>query len=207
MLKLPITYTNFNGEELTEDFYFNLTTAELAEMELGANGTFQEKLQSVIDSNDGQLIIDTFKDLVNRTYGEKSDDGKRFVKDKSLSAAFEFTAAYDIFFMRLVTDAGFAADFVNSVMPNDLSRQVKASQAEEARARSEASLQGHLQKPTPSEFQQVDTPPIVENHGQPPVTDANQPFVAPPGVQIVDVASAYPDFPSRREIRDTNFTD
>lgn len=120
MLKKTITYTDYNGTERKEDFYFNLTKAEIMEMELGTTGGFAEMIQRVIDAQDGPTIIKIFKDLVLKAYGEKTADGKRFVKSKEISDAFAQTEAYSILFMELATDAKVAAEFVNGIIPADM---------------------------------------------------------------------------------------
>ncbi len=125
MLKKTITYTDYNGVERTEDFYFNLSKAEIMEMEIGTTGGYTSFLTAVINSKDTSSLIKLFKDLVLRAYGEKSVDGKRFVKSKELSEAFSQTEAYSILFMELATDDKAASDFVNGIMPADLSEQVK----------------------------------------------------------------------------------
>lgn len=120
MLKKTITYTDYNGTERKEDFYFNLTKAEIMEMELGTTGGFAEMIQRVIDAQDGPTIIKIFKDLVLKAYGEKTADGKRFVKSKEISDAFAQTEAYSILFMELAIDAKAAAKFVNGIIPADM---------------------------------------------------------------------------------------
>ena len=85
MLKKTIEYTDFNGEERKEDFYFNLTTAEIMEMEMGVAGGFSEMTQRIVDAKDVPSIIKIFKELILKAYGEKSPDGKRFIKSEELS--------------------------------------------------------------------------------------------------------------------------
>lgn len=127
MLKKTITYTDYNGVERTEDFYFNLSKAEIMEMELGVSGGYAEMLKSVVNANDAPTLIKIFKDLVLRAYGEKSADGKRFVKSDAISEAFSQTEAYSILFMELATNADEAAKFVNGIVPSDLSQKALAS--------------------------------------------------------------------------------
>lgn len=121
MLKKTITYEDYNGTERTEDFYFNLTKAELMEMEMSTSGGFAEMLQNIVKSQDAPSIIKIFKDLILKAYGEKSPDGKRFVKVNDagvpLSLAFSQTEAYSQLFMELATDADEASKFVNGIVP------------------------------------------------------------------------------------------
>ena len=118
MLKKTVTYTDYNGVERKEDFYFNLTTAELMEMEMSTSGGFVEMINKIVAAQDAPTIIKIFKDLVLKAYGEKTPDGKRFMKSEEISTAFSQTEAYSIIFMELATDAEAAADFVNGITPN-----------------------------------------------------------------------------------------
>lgn len=130
MLKKTITYTDYNGNERTEDHYFNLTQVEAMEMELSAEGGLTANIQRIIASQDGGAIFRIFKDLILKSYGEKSLDGKRFIKSKEISEAFSQTEAYSQFFMELVTDADAAAAFVNAITP----AEVKGKLPETAKA-------------------------------------------------------------------------
>lgn len=123
MLKKTIKYTDYNGTERNEDFYFNLTKAELMEMEMGTSGGLGESIQRIVSAQDAPAIIKVFKDLVLRSYGIKSPDGKRFIKNDAIREEFEQTEAYSILFMELATDADAAAKFVNGIVPQDMIEQ------------------------------------------------------------------------------------
>lgn len=128
MLKKEIAYTDYNGVERKETFYFNLSKAEIMEMELTTVGGFAEMIQKIVDAQDAPSIIKTFKDLVLKSYGEKSPDGKRFIKTEELRDSFEQTEAYSTLFMELATNAAAASEFVNGIIPADLAKQVSASE-------------------------------------------------------------------------------
>lgn len=117
MLKETITYKDYNDNERTEDFYFNLTNAEVTEMEMSTAGGLAEMINRVVAAQDAPSIIKIFKELILKAYGEKSADGKRFVKSEELSTAFAQTEAYSILFMKLATDADAASKFVNGIVP------------------------------------------------------------------------------------------
>jgi len=117
MLKLTRTYNDYNGVSRTEDFYFNLTQAEVTEMELSVDGGLVEMINRIVAAQDGKQIIAVFKDVILRAYGEKSPDGKRFIKTQELRDAFAQTEAYSDLFMELATDAEAAARFVNGIVP------------------------------------------------------------------------------------------
>lgn len=121
MLKKTIKYTDYNGTQREEDFYFNLTKAELMEMEMSTSGGLAEMIQNIVKAQDAPAIIKVFKDLVLKAYGEKSLDGKRFMKvDENgtpLSIAFSQTEAYSNLFMELATNTEAASEFVNGIVP------------------------------------------------------------------------------------------
>ncbi len=120
MLKKTITYNDYNGVERKEDFYFNLSKAEIMEMELSIPGGFAGMIEKIIASKDIPSIIKIFKELILKAYGEKSADGKRFVKSEDLSAAFSQTEAYSNLFMELATDDNSASAFINGLVPADM---------------------------------------------------------------------------------------
>ena len=125
MFKKTVTYTDYNDVERTEDFYFNLSKAEMTEMELTKEGTLSEWMQKVIDAQNVPELVKLFKEIVLKSYGEKSLDGKRFIKNEDIRTAFEQTEAYSQIFMELVMDANAASEFVNGIMPADV-RQAAA---------------------------------------------------------------------------------
>ena len=129
MLKKIITYTDYNGVERTEPFYFNLSKAELMEMELGVTGGMTEMLDKIIAAKDAPSLMKTFKEMIMKSYGIKSDDGKRLIKSEELSIAFTQTEAYSVLFMELITDDKAAADFVNGIIPNEIQAEVAAQTA------------------------------------------------------------------------------
>lgn len=117
MLKRTITYTDYDGLERTEDFYFNLTRAEVAEMELSVDGGLIKMLNKIVEAKDGKRIIETLKDFILKAYGEKSPDGRRFIKNDEVRANFAQTEAYSKLFMELALDADAAAKFINAIVP------------------------------------------------------------------------------------------
>ena len=117
MLKKTITYIDYNGTERKEDFYFNLSKAEIMEMEMGTTGGMVEMINKIVAAQDAPAIIDMFKKMILKAYGEKSADGKRFIKSKELAEAFSQTEAYSQLFMELATDADAASKFVNGIVP------------------------------------------------------------------------------------------
>lgn len=124
MLKKNIKYTDYNGVEREEDFYFNLSKAELMEMEMGTAGGLAEMIQKIVKSQDTASIIKVFKDIILKAYGEKSEDGKMFVKvsetGTKLSVGFSQTEAFSQLFMELATDADAAAKFIKGIIPGDI---------------------------------------------------------------------------------------
>lgn len=130
MLKKTITYTDYDGRERTEDFYFNLTKAELIEMDFSAKGGMQKLLKQITETNDRKRLIELAKDLILRSYGVKSEDGRRFVKSKELSEEFSQTEAFSELFMEVGTDDGAAVAFVKGILPQGLAAEVDKAAAE-----------------------------------------------------------------------------
>ena len=118
MLKKTITYTDYNGVERKEDFYFTLTKAEIMEMEMSISGGLTEMINRIVAAQDAPAIVKIFKELVLKAYGIKSPDGKRFIKSEELATEFAQTEAYSQLFMELATDADAASAFVNGIVPN-----------------------------------------------------------------------------------------
>lgn len=117
MLKKTIKYTDYDGVEREEDFYFNLSKAEITEMELEQSGGLVKIIERIIKEEDSKKMIEIFKDLILRSYGEKSIDGRRFVKNQELRDEFMHTEAYSELFMELASDAAAAEEFVNGIIP------------------------------------------------------------------------------------------
>lgn len=129
MLKETIKYTDYNGVERTEDFWFHLSKAELMEWEMGTTGGLTEMIKRIVDAQDAPAIIKIFKELVLKSYGQKSPDGKRFIKSEELATEFSQTEAYSQLFMDLATDANKAAAFVNGIMPSGVAEKAAAAPA------------------------------------------------------------------------------
>ena len=118
MLKKSIEYTDYNDITRTEDFYFNLSKSEILELDLRTPGGLKNNIEIMASKSDGDEIMTFFKDLLFRSYGEKSADGKFFIKSDQLSISFSQTNAYDVLFVELVTDPEKAAKFFNEIIPN-----------------------------------------------------------------------------------------
>ena len=120
MLKKTIKYTDYDGNEREEDFYFNLNKAEVTEMELSKQGGLSEYIKRIVAAQDAPSLVELFKELICKSYGEKSLDGKRFVKSKELTEEFTQTEAYAELFVELASNAEEATKFVNGIMPKNM---------------------------------------------------------------------------------------
>lgn len=125
MLKKTITYTDFDGLERKEDFYFNLTKSELTELNLSRQGGYAGYLQAIVDAKDVPTISQLFKTLILKGYGVKSDDGRFFRKSEEIANDFASSAAYDVLFEELLGDEQAAAAFFTEMLPNDLKARVR----------------------------------------------------------------------------------
>ena len=120
MLKKTIKYTDYDGNEREEDFYFNLSKAEVTEMELSKEGGMSEYIKKISAAQNAPELIKLFKEIIIKSYGEKSLDGKRFIKNKELTEAFTQTEAYSELFIELASNADEAAKFINGIMPKNM---------------------------------------------------------------------------------------
>lgn len=120
-----MTYIDFFGKERTEDFHFNLSKAEITEMELSTTGGMSKILEKIMATQDMPALIAIFKDLLLKSYGEPSADGRRFIKSDQLRTEFEQTPAFSDLYMDLVTDADKAAEFINNIVPADMAKQAR----------------------------------------------------------------------------------
>lgn len=116
MIKKIINYTDYDGNEREESFYFNLTESEIIEMEFSTTGGLTQMIEKIVETRDSTRIMSIFKEIILKSYGEKSADGRRFIKSKEISEEFSQTPAYNKLFMELVTDAQKASDFVNGLV-------------------------------------------------------------------------------------------
>lgn len=117
MLKKTFKFVDYNGNHRTEDHYFNLTQAEVTELELSVDGGLTAMINRVVQAQNGRQIIDTMKDIILKSYGVKSPDGRRFIKNQEVRDAFIQTEAYSQLFMELATNAKAASDFVAGIIP------------------------------------------------------------------------------------------
>lgn len=124
MLKKTITYTDYNGVERKEDFYFNLSKAELMEMEMSTTGGMDDLLKRIMKESDNKKLVELFKGIILKALGEKSPDGKRFIKNDQIRENFEQSEAYTELFMELIGDADAAANFIKGVVPANLAKEV-----------------------------------------------------------------------------------
>ena len=134
MLKKQIKYTDYNGTERDENFWFNLSKAGLMDMGLMTPGGFNGMVMKIIAAQATPSLVTLFKDIIFKAYGEKSADGKRFIKSKELSTAFSQTEAYSNLYMELVTNTEAAIEFINGIVPKDLAEEAAKQQATESAA-------------------------------------------------------------------------
>ena len=124
MIKRTVTYEDYNGEKRTETFYFHYTEAEILDMEMSEEGSFADRIQRIIDAKDKTALMKLIKKFVIDAYGVKSEDGKRFMKNDEVKAAFLECPAYSDIFMDMVTNDEIAAEFVNGVIPKTMKDRV-----------------------------------------------------------------------------------
>lgn len=130
MVKKTITYIDYNGVERTEDFYFNMNQAEILQLEMSVDGGWLEMVKRISSTQDAPAIMKVFSEVVNMSYGEKSADGRRFIKKPEITEAFVQTEAYANLFVELITHPDKFADFMNQVVETNQSRMASISKKE-----------------------------------------------------------------------------
>ena len=145
MLAKTITYNDYDNNERTETLYFNMNKMELTEFaadlpdDVFKNVSGVKSIQDVAkvaNKMGSKGIIKFIKELVLRSYGVKSEDGRRFIKSKELSEEFSQTIAYDMFMSELMSDDKAASNFVNGLIPASM-----AGELDEVKAQLESSNQ------------------------------------------------------------------
>ena len=132
MIKKTISYEDYDGVQRTEDFYFNLSKPELIEMQTGEAGGLDKKIEKMQQTQDVSKIIELMKEVIQKSYGVKSDDGKRFIKNQEILDEFMQSEAYSELFMELATDANKAAEFIQGILPKGLAEEAKKLEAQQA---------------------------------------------------------------------------
>lgn len=120
MIKWPITYTTYDGEEITEDFYFHLNKAELTKMQFDVNGAYSQYIERIQNERNLKELGEQYANLILNSYGKKSDDGRIFRKSDEIRDEFKCSEAYSVLFMELLSDADKAAKFARGILPSDL---------------------------------------------------------------------------------------
>lgn len=150
MIKKTITYKTFDGEEVTEDFFFHLSRADIVELEVSRKGGLQETLKQLIESEDGAEIMELFKKILGMSVGRKSPDGKRFIHSEEIRNDFFQSNAYDVFFIELVTNTDVQIEFIQGIVPADMMAEATDEQKQE--------LKEVIEGVKPSDGPQITTP-------------------------------------------------
>ncbi len=132
MLKKTITFEDFEGNMITEHFYFNLNKGELTEMAAEMGDGLEESIRKMVETKDAVNLISTLKGILKRAYGIRSEDGRRFIKTDQAWEEFEQTNAFGELFFELVTDVKKLSDFVVGMLPGDFDEKMAQLQAKQA---------------------------------------------------------------------------
>jgi hypothetical protein len=154
MLKKTITYSDLEGNSVTDDFYFNLNKSELVELELSHAGGLSGHLQDLIKSEDGGKIIAALKGILSMSVGQKSEDGKRFIKSEDITNGFLQSDAYSELFMDLVSQTDGAVEFITGIIPADMAKKVVDHELPEGDAAKEYTMDALLEM-TDDQFTRV----------------------------------------------------
>jgi hypothetical protein len=140
MFRKPITYTDYNGEVQTEDFYFNISPSKMTKMQYSVEGGMSDYLKKIVEDENGAELMETFRMLIAQSYGVRSADGRRFIQNDDIVAEFMETAAYEELFMELITNSSAAVEFCNGIMPANMVRAMEDVQLPEPKNYSTAEL-------------------------------------------------------------------
>lgn len=140
MLKKTIPYIDFDGNKRIEDYYFNLTESELIDWQNTTEGGMLAMLDRIVKANDKHVIMKTFKDIILKSYGIKSDDGRRFMKSQEIAEAFSQSAAFNVLYQELLSDSKVAAEFVNAILPPDLAKKLADQEKEKEKEKENGKL-------------------------------------------------------------------
>lgn len=130
MLRREITFRDFNGDMVTETHYFNMTETELTMLEVSFEGGLEKTIKKIEEKKDAATLLGEFRKIILMSYGERTADGKHFLKSEERSAIFEQSGAYNKLFMDLISDEEFAAQFIQGLIPEELSSAVDAKKKE-----------------------------------------------------------------------------
>lgn len=156
MLKKTITYKGVDGQDITEDFYFNLSRAELIEMETAQEGGMQAHLEAIVATQNNRKILETFKSILKRAYGKRSEDGKRLIKNDEVWEEFVTSEAYSELIMEFFTDGEKAAEFINAIKPAGLEEAAAKMQAAQTASPVAAVPDPAPRQVTPAEASRMD---------------------------------------------------
>lgn len=131
MIKKTVRFEDFNGVQHEQDCYFHFSARELAKMEVAERENFSDKLRRIVESEDKKEILQIFEDFILMAYGEKSEDGMRFVKDPEKTESFKNSIAYDTLFWELSINDETVANFINAIVPKDLGNKLKELEAKD----------------------------------------------------------------------------
>lgn len=177
MLRKTITYTDYNGEERTEDFYFNLSKAELVELELSTPGGFSTYLNDIAESSNGKELIEQFKKIIKMSYGVRSEDGKRFIKTDEAFEEFSQTEAYSELFVSLAMDAEESSEFINGLIPRGLAEAAAEAAASQRQTPQVRRPQDRLPKQVKDEYrsttEKVEEPVEITQTAEPELQSEN----------------------------------
>jgi len=124
MIKKTVTYEDFNGEKKTKELWFHFSESEITNEELTTEGGLYNTIRKMTEEQDRIMLAKLFRQIILKSYGEKSADGERFMKSQEIMDNFEHSAAYDALYMELATDTQKVSDFVKGTLPKNLAARV-----------------------------------------------------------------------------------
>lgn len=130
MIKKTVTFTNYNDQEVTKSYYFNIDKLEAAELEL-EYGDLIETVEELLESSDGKKVYGIFKEIILNAVGQKSADGNSFIKNQQIRDEFAGSPALGEIIMDMFKNPEAAGPFLEGMLPASMLAEARAQEERE----------------------------------------------------------------------------
>ena len=154
MIEKTIKFKDLEGNEVTKTFHFHMSIDDALELEFWKKGGLKDYVDKAVQDEDNRAIYRLFKNMIQKSYGVKHEDGIQFVKSKKLTRTFIQSDAFSEFIIELVSDPKKAIEFFNALVPKEAVDRMAAN-AESARSEAKSYTRAELLTMTDEEFDKV----------------------------------------------------
>jgi hypothetical protein len=127
MFKETFEFKDYFGVDRKEDHYFQLSEPEVMQLNFSSVGNLKDTVEKITQEQDGGRIISLFEQIIQKAHGERSEDGRLFIKNKEALERFIYSPVYSMMYMKLATDADYAARFLREILPKDMKKEMPAN--------------------------------------------------------------------------------